>query len=270
MQGLQIFGLILLFALIGYLLGTILFGLVVSKLKNVDLRKQGSGNVGATNTLRAMGKAFGLLVMILDFFKSWFACFVCVLIYKEVMPLINKDLYNKLGMIVYISGLFAVIGHCFPIIYLCVLFKTKFDFEQANKYSGGKGASSAGGLIAAISPWIFIICFISFFIIVFISKYVSVSSMLGITMAPLMTLIPWLDYFYMMDIVNAGILNIPLVSQALEVVNEVSYIKNFEYLISIFFILVLSDVLVVYRHKANIKRLINKTESKIIGKNKNN
>ena len=266
MIGAQIFGLTLLFVFIGYLLGSILFGDIVSKLKKVDLRGKGSGNVGATNALRIMGKTVGFTVMILDFFKSWLSCFLCLIIYKYTMPLIDSNLYSDLGVIVYLSGTFSVIGHCFPIMYLIVLFKTKFDFKEANKYSGGKGVSTAAGLMAAVSPWIFFTCFILFFTTVFISKYVSLSSILAISLIPIMSLIPWMDYLYLMDVIDANILPIPSIDKAYEISNTISYSKNIQYILVLFFSCLVVDFIVIFRHRSNIVRLINKNENKIFKK----
>lgn len=269
MIGGSIFGLTILFVFIGYLIGSILFGLIVSKIKNVDIRNQGSGNVGATNAMRIFGKSFGAIVMVLDFFKSWLSCFLCLIAYKYMMPLITNDLtiYKACGIIIYFGGFFAVIGHCFPISYMYMLFKSKFNFEIANKYNGGKGVSSFAGFVAAISPWMFFVCFISFFLIVAISKYVSLSSIITSLLVPIMTLIPWMDYLYLMDTIDANILNIPSIDMAYKMPNTINYYMNWWYILTLVLTTTILSNLVIYRHKSNIIRLINHKENKIGNKN---
>lgn len=266
----MIFGLTLLFILVGYCIGSILFGQIFSKLKNIDLRSQGSKNVGATNAMRIMGKTIGFSVMVLDFFKAWVSCFLCLIIYKYLFPLITSDinLYQSCGILIYLGGFFAVIGHCFPIAYLFVLFKTKFDFEQANKFSGGKGVASAAGLMAAISPWIFIVCFILFFSIVLFSKYVSLASIIATISISVTILIPWMDYLYMLNVLDANILDIPNVNNASQIYNVINYQINWWYILGLFLICFLTSNLVVYRHKSNIVRLLKNQENKIWGNKK--
>lgn len=155
----KIFGLSLLIIIIGYLLGNILFGLLASKIKHVDLRAVGSGNVGATNTSRALGKKIGILVLLCDMLKGWLAVTIASVLYQTLGYSIicgidkpNNDYYIKYGTLIYLAGFFAIIGHCFPIFYIVALFKFKFNFEEAKKYSGGKGAAATAGVFAAISP----------------------------------------------------------------------------------------------------------------------
>lgn len=259
MVHLNIFGLALLICLTGYLFGSILFGSIVSKIKNVDIRSQGSGNVGATNTLRVMGKTYGMIVMLFDFFKAWFATFLSLILYKYCFKAFSNDLnlYSKTGWIIYLSGFCAVIGHCFPINYLIVLFKTKFDFKQAYKYSGGKGVASTGGFLASISPWVFLIGLTIFIIIVLISRYISLSSMISITVSSLLLLIPQLDYLYILNILDANIL------ENVNMFETLTYDKHFIYILTIFFMVITLSGLIIYRHKSNIYRLKNKSENKI-------
>lgn len=267
MIGLNIFGIALLFILIGYLIGNILFGLIVSKIKKVDLRSQGSGNVGATNAMRIMGKTIGFLVLSLDFLKGFISCFISLVIYKYLFKTFidesNMFLYNHFGFLIYVSGLFAVIGHCYPIPFLVVLFKNKFDVEKASKYSGGKGVATTAGLIAAISPWLFFICFAIFFSTVLIWRYVSLSSITSAVLIPFFTLIPHLDYLYLLNTLDANILMIPSIENSGQIINVINYTTNSWYLAFIFVILLFSSSILVYRHKANILRLKTKTEKKI-------
>lgn len=140
-----------------YLLGAIPFGLVLGRLAGVDVRAQGSGNIGATNVARTAGKSLGLLTLLLDALKG------------ALPPLIVRyGLADALGpagpdLAVY-AGLAAVVGHIFP-IYL--------------KLRGGKGVATAAGMFAAIAPLELGVGLVVFGAAYALSKVVSVGSLLG-------------------------------------------------------------------------------------------
>lgn len=271
----KLFGLTLLFVVIGYTLGNVLFGILISKLKKVDLRKIGSGNVGATNTSRALGKKIGILVMLCDMFKGWLAVFVCSIIYQTLGFSIaggNNDNFTRFGTLIYVSGFFAIVGHCFPIFYIYAIFKYKFDFTKAKSYSGGKGAATTAGVFAAISPWIFLTAFLVFMIIFLTFRYVSLASMIAISTVCLYPLIPRYDYFYMLNVININgqiIPSFPTVDQAYRVDNLINYTQNYEYIITICVIGFSIGMLIDYRHKDNIIRLITHTEKPLFEWKKN-
>ena len=131
--------------IIGYLLGMLSPTYLFSVIKNVDMRKSGTGNLGATNAMLTLGKKFGILVMIFDIMKS----FVPVLIYKM--------LYPEEPQLMMAMGLSAIVGHCFP-FYL--------------KFRGGKGVATLAGLVLAYDPLIFLVLFIVGFSFVFLTGYV--------------------------------------------------------------------------------------------------
>ena len=131
-------------AVIGYLMGSVNHAAIISKIKKVNLRKSGTGNLGATNVLLSFGKGFALLVMLFDFFKAFAA-------YK-LMQLIFPSL-RYVGMI---AGSFAVIGHIFP-FYM--------------NFKGGKGLASFGGLVLAHSPCVFLFLLITGTLLMFIVNY---------------------------------------------------------------------------------------------------
>lgn len=114
---------------IGYLLGCINPALILGKLKNTNLRKVGTKNLGATNVAMSMGMALGVLIMLLDFLKAILAYHLCQLFFPSTL---NAGL---------IGGLFAIVGHVFP-FYL--------------KFKGGKGLATFGGMALAHSPKIFL------------------------------------------------------------------------------------------------------------------
>lgn len=147
--------LIVLFAyLCGSISTAVWYGRFVHK---VDIRNHGSGNAGATNSLRVLGKTAGIVVLIIDFLKG----FLPVLLAKHL----NFDQH-----VVLIVGFVAVIGHLLPVF---------SDFQ------GGKGVATAMGVIVAIFPLGALVCFAVFLATVVLTKYVSLGSILGAASFPI-------------------------------------------------------------------------------------
>ena len=121
---------ILLCILIGYLIGSLNPAALLSKLKKKDLRKQGTGNLGATNTMIVWGKGYGALVMLFDVAKAFASVKLAQLFFAD------------LAVAGLLAGSAAVIGHIYP-FYL--------------KFQGGKGLAAFGGMILAVDPLLFII-----------------------------------------------------------------------------------------------------------------
>lgn len=115
--------------LIGYLFGSISFATIVSKIKKVNLKESGTKNLGATNTMLVMGKGFGVLVMLLDVFKTVLAITITRLIFPQ---------FSAAGIL---TGASAVLGHICP-FYL--------------KFKGGKGLACFAGMILALDPVLFV------------------------------------------------------------------------------------------------------------------
>lgn len=113
--------------LLGYLMGTLSPAALISKLKNKNLKKSGTGNLGASNVMLHFGKVFGLLVMAFDILKAFCAARLVEYMFSDVM---------YIGMI---AGIAAIIGHIYP-FYM--------------KFKGGKGLAAFGGLIMAYEPWL--------------------------------------------------------------------------------------------------------------------
>ncbi|HLR63819.1 MAG TPA: glycerol-3-phosphate 1-O-acyltransferase PlsY [Pseudogracilibacillus sp.] len=144
----------LIFGLIAYLLGSIPSGLIVGKLAyNIDIREHGSGNLGATNSFRVLGKKAGIVVILADILKGTIA---------TLIPLI-ASFYMEVDVHRLIIGVFAVIGHTYPIF---------------AKFRGGKAVATSGGIILGVNPILFIGMVLSFLITLKLSKYVSLSSMI--------------------------------------------------------------------------------------------
>ncbi|WP_141432347.1 glycerol-3-phosphate 1-O-acyltransferase PlsY [Bacillus sp. 03113] len=183
--------------LIAYLLGSIPSGLIVGKtFYGVDIREHGSGNLGGTNTFRTLGVKAGLTVTIADILKGTLATALPFFFQSELNPLI--------------VGIFAVVGHIYPIF---------------AGFKGGKAVATSAGIILGVAPLLFLVLIASFFLSLYLTKYVSLSSMASGLIGVFYAIIIWK----------------PL-------------------LIGIMLIL---TSFVIYRHRANIKRILNKTEPKV-------
>ena len=139
----------------GYLIGSINSALVIGGFYGTDIRKQGSGNAGATNAVRVLGKKLGILVFFGDFLKGIIACFVGHLLFKN-------QLY---------AGVFAVVGHIFPLYY---------------GFKGGKGVSTILGVLLFLDWKIFLITGALMLILISVTKIVSLSTLTGLLVAFLM------------------------------------------------------------------------------------
>ncbi len=160
---------ILLFAC--YLVGGIPFGLIVSRLKGVDIRKHGSGNLGATNVGRVVGKKWGVLVLVLDATKG--ACTsVAGLAYLECSGLDVGEHATLRDLIWLGTGLCCVIGNVAP-VYL--------------RFRGGKGVATALGVLLGIYPYLTLPALVAlgvFAIVVSVSRYISLGSIVGAACMP--------------------------------------------------------------------------------------
>ena len=187
--------------IIFYLIGSLPFALILTKLSGLgDIRKIGSGNVGATNVLRTGNKYLAFIVLSLDISKG-FIPLIILQMYFEDLNLLNKI----------IIGHFAIIGHIFP-IWL--------------KFKGGKGVATYIGFLFSINPYIGLLFLILWMAVALTTKYSSLGSLIAILVAPM--------YFIFI---------------------------NFNLFIGIFFIYL--SLIIYLKHSENIKRLLNKTESKI-------
>jgi len=144
-----------------YLLGAVPFTLIAGRFKGIDIRKHGSGNLGATNAIRVHGKPIGLTVFVLDFLKGLGPVLLAGLIKESWIPDID------LKLLAFCCGLSAVLGHIFP-IYL--------------NFKGGKGVAAASGALLAVKWDAALVSFAVFFLVRKITRYVSASSIaLGLT-----------------------------------------------------------------------------------------
>ncbi|AMM50537.1 acyl-phosphate glycerol 3-phosphate acyltransferase [Rufibacter sp. DG15C] len=167
MEGLIIGGMFLAAYLIGALPTAVWVG---QAYYGIDVREHGSGNAGATNTFRVLGKKPGAVVMLVDIFKGWTATSLAgFLLIFEAIPAEQVVLYKIL------LGTLAVIGHVFPVY---VGFK------------GGKGVATLMGMVLAVQTDVALICLGIFIIVLLAFKYVSLGSMLAAIAFPLLLLLP--------------------------------------------------------------------------------
>ncbi|RDV14063.1 glycerol-3-phosphate 1-O-acyltransferase [Pontibacter diazotrophicus] len=154
-----------------YLIGSISSAVWIGKAYyGIDIRKHGSGNSGATNTFRVLGKKPGAIVMLIDIFKGWTATSLAgfLIIYDVVAPE-NLVIYQL------IMGALGVVGHIFPIY---------------ERFKGGKGVATLLGMMLAIEPIVALMCIAIFVIVLFTSKYVSLGSMIAALAFPILLLLP--------------------------------------------------------------------------------
>jgi glycerol-3-phosphate acyltransferase PlsY len=202
-----------------YLLGSVPFGVIIARLHGKDLRKIGSGNIGATNLSRALGKKWGYICFILDLAKG----LVPMLIAAGIVAAYHGpgELFAWL-----LVGIAAVLGHVFP-IYL--------------KFRGGKGVATSFGVALGLWPY-FTICaalaLVAWIVVVLIWRYISLASIVASVV-------------------------FPFALAALTITVEDWKFTN---LWPIFIAAVGIPIMVIFRHRDNVRRILAGTESKIFSK----
>lgn len=208
-------------ALISYLLGSLNFGVILSnKLKKDDVRNHGSGNAGTTNMLRSYGKGYAILTIIGDMLKVVVAIVIAFKIY-EYTPTVLNETYSSVNidqnmLLKSFAGFFCVLGHIFPVFF---------------KFKGGKGVATSGGMVFVVDWRIALILLAVFIVVVAVTKYVSLGSIIMALLYPVMIYV-----FHKSLILTA--------------------------------IALVFTIIVVVAHRGNIKKLLNHTESKITDKKK--
>ena len=147
-------------ALGAYLLGSIPFGFLVAKAKGIDIRSAGSGNIGATNAMRVLGKPAGIFVLLMDALKGYGAVWLCSQILSHHFTS-RENIATVLQIDPILAGIGAVLGHN----YTCWL-----------KFKGGKGIATTAGVYLALAPWALLIGLVVFIVAVAATRYVSVGS----------------------------------------------------------------------------------------------
>jgi glycerol-3-phosphate acyltransferase PlsY len=190
---------VVLLIIIAYLLGAVPFGLLVARAKGIDIRSEGSGNIGATNVFRVVGKGWGIFTFTLDVLKGFIPAFF----FQKFAGL--DPAYSVL------FGVAAIMGHTFP-IYL--------------KFKGGKGVATSAGVLIGVAPLAVGVGFSCWLVCMAVTPYVSLSSIIA---AVAVAVTVWIDG-------DTGLI----------VDSTVTFLS----------------VLVIWLHRANIRRLLNGTESR--------
>ena len=160
--------------LVAYLLGSIPTALIISRLYfGIDIRDYGSGNMGATNAFRIMGPKFGTIIMLLDVLKGLLAVGLFYF-----LPYYLTDELARTNFMIGL-GLAAVVGHIFPV------------FAQ---FKGGKGVATLLGMMIGVQPIVAVCCLGVFALVLFLTRYVSLSSILGAIMLPISVLWIWNEH----------------------------------------------------------------------------
>ncbi len=228
--------------LLAFLLGSVPFGLIIAKIKGIDIREHGSGNIGATNVLRILGKKYGIPCLLLDALKG----FIPVVIAVNLVRITGRDLQFHLafldsfhlqlaateqlkGQFVHVlTALAAVLGH---------------NYSPWIGFKGGKGIATSAGILIALMPMAVVILLIVFIITLLATRYVSVASMVSALVLPFLTHLG--ARFHKsaegISLWEAGTWNKPL-----------------------FFFSVLIAALAIWKHRANILRLRQGTESRFV------
>lgn len=195
---------------LAYLIGSIPTSVWISKrFFGIDIRDYGSGNAGATNTFRVLGSKWGTIVMIVDMAKGIAATLLCFLL--PVYANLGNE-WGRTNMMIGL-GLAAVIGHIFPIW---------------AGFKGGKGVATLFGMIVAIQPLVAVCCIGVFLLVLYLTRFVSLSSMLaGVSFA-----------IFILFIFN----------------DDVTLYRIFSVAVAL---------LVILTHQKNINRILNGTESKV-------
>ena len=145
--------------IISYLIRGIPFGYLIAVAKGIDIRTQGSGNIGATNVGRVLGKKYGLIIFFLDMLKGFAVVFLVPALVSSAVKFPTTD-----NLLVILCGFCAVLGHAFP-VYL--------------RFSGGKAVATSFGVFIWLAPVSIAIAFGVWLLTVIVTRYVSLGSMLG-------------------------------------------------------------------------------------------
>jgi len=153
-----------LFIPLAFLLGSIPFGLLLGKVRGIDIREHGSGNIGSTNVFRTLGKKSGIICLILDILKGFFPVFLA----RQFVP---DDTGGH--TIEVLTALASILGH---------------NYSPWIGFKGGKGIATSGGAILALMPAAVVILIIIFVIFTFTTKYVSIGSIATGFALPIVTI----------------------------------------------------------------------------------
>lgn len=223
--------------LLAFLLGSIPFGLIIAKAKGVNIRDHGSGNIGATNVLRVIGKKYGITCLFLDALKGLIPTVIAISLirfegiqnpmtltglspYAQDFPMLTAQVFQV------ITGLFAILGH---------------NYSPWVSFKGGKGIATSAGVLIALMPAAIVILAVVWAVAFLVSRYVSLASIIAAAALPLVTL--WGSWFH--GKIQNGTWNKPL-----------------------FVFSLIIAVLAIWKHRTNIQRLRDGTEHRFTRKAK--
>ena len=202
----------LMVVLAGYLSGSLPAGLLAGRLKGVDIRAVGSGNIGATNAFRVLGKGIGVAVLLVDVMKGLLPCLFLPPLVNGMFPEGQTPELQTLKLLI---GVSAILGHNYP----CWL-----------GFKGGKGIATTAGVVGGVAPVPFGICLGVWIVFLGISRYVSVASIAAAVALPVSV-----AAFPGEGVDRFGLL---------------------------FWIFLLLGAMAIWKHRLNIQRLMNGTESR--------
>lgn len=223
-------------AVIGYFFGSVMTSEIVKLIYKVNPREHFSKNPGVTNSVRTFGIAGGVMVLIGDMTKVICAILIVRWIFISLPSSSGK---TDLVWLIYCTSFFAALGHAFPVFF---------------KFKGGKCVAVFFGTLILISPWIAIISMCLFISLALATKYYSVASIVSCFFGTILSFIPYLDFFYLLD---------GLIKHSKTTFWYATYAENKSCILGIGIILLLTWILICLRHRHNIKMLLNKTENKI-------
>ncbi|HKZ66249.1 MAG TPA: glycerol-3-phosphate 1-O-acyltransferase PlsY [Chitinophagaceae bacterium] len=212
---------------LAYLVGSIPTSIIVSKLtKGIDIRNYGSGNAGGTNVMRVLGWKQGLFVMVLDALKGVLAVVVVARLFSGDVPFNNATPFDDFTLIQIFAGIAAVVGHIWTVF---------------AGFRGGKGIATALGMLLMIATVDMLIAVGAFIIVVYVSRYVSLGSIIAAVVVPLAL------------VVRENIFNVD--------------IQGYNTILPF---IIVTSLLVIFTHRKNLVKLLNGNESKITFSKKNN
>lgn len=223
--------------LFAFFLGSIPFGLIIAKAKGIDIRKHGSGNIGATNVLRVIGKKYGISCLFLDALKGFIPTVVAIscISFPEMhnpmslaflKPFSGEFPIQTAQLFQVITGLFAILGH---------------NYSPWVGFKGGKGIATSAGVLIALMPAAILILILVWAVVFFITKYVSLASIIAAAILPLVTLFG--SWFH-------------------------GKIQNGTWNKALFVFTIIIAVLAIWKHRGNISRLRQGSENRFSRKPK--
>ena len=206
--------------ILSYLIGSIPNSIIISRaVSGIDIRKHGSGNAGGTNVLRVLGWKYGLLVIFLDALKGAIAVVIISRLFYGPLPFENVSPFDDFTLVQIIAGMSAVIGHIWTVF---------------AEFKGGKGIATALGMLLTLITIDMLIAVGIFALVVLISRYVSLGSIIAAISVPATLFIR--ENLFHVDIPG--------------------YSTLFPFIIGV-------SVLVIYTHRKNLVRIINGNENKV-------